>query len=101
MEEVVDSLIPVQNKALTKDDKKPSRMFSDLKENERPLIPLPPDNMSDISYPQFIEPRCAICVSPFRDLAEHVFLESGKKPQTVLNYFAKHLYEGSLIDIAN
>lgn len=90
MEEVVDSLIPVQNKALTKDDKKPSRMFSDLKENERPLIPLPPDNMSDISYPQFIEPRCAICVSPFRDLAEHVFLESGKKPQTVLNYFAKH-----------
>jgi len=90
MEEVVDSLIPVQNKNLTKDDKKPSRMFSDLKENERPIIPLPPDNMSDISYPQFIEPRCAICVSPFRDLAEHVFLESGKKPQTVLNYFAKH-----------
>ena len=82
--EIVESLIPTQEKS------KPTRYFSDLKENERPLLPLPPDNMSDISYPQFIEPRCSICVSPYRDLAEHVFLESGKKPQSVINYFFKY-----------
>jgi hypothetical protein len=83
-QEIVDALIPVQDKS------KPSRYFSDLKEGDRPLIPLPPDNMSDISYPQFIEPRCTICISHFRDLAEHVFLESGKKPQSVINYFSKY-----------
>lgn len=83
-QEIVDSLIPAQDKS------KPSRYFSDLKEGDRPLIPLPPDNMSDISYPQFVEPRCTICISPFRDLAEHVFLENGKKPQSVINYFNKY-----------
>ena len=70
--------------------KKASKMFRDLKEGDKPLTPLPPDNMSDISYPQFVEPRCTICISHFRDLAEHVFLESGKKPQSVINYFAKY-----------
>jgi hypothetical protein len=59
-------------------------MFKDLKEGDRPLSPLPPDNMSDIQYPQFIEPRCSLCTSAFRDLAEHVYLESGKKPQVKL-----------------
>ena len=70
-------------------------MFSMLKEGERPLAPVPPDNMSDISYPQFIEPRCSICTSAFRDIAEHVYLESGKKPQAVINYFFKY-YDAKL-----
>ena len=82
--DIVESIVPVVEKS------KPSRMFSDLKEGDKPLIPLPPDTMSDITYPQFLEPRCTICTSPFRDLAEHVFLESGKKPQSVINYFHKH-----------
>jgi hypothetical protein len=51
--------------------------------------------MSDISYPQFIEPRCSICTSAFRDIAEHVYLESGKKPQAVINYFFKY-YDAKL-----
>lgn len=88
---IVENLIPVTEK----DPSKPSKMFSELKENDKPLLPLPPDNMSDISYPQFIEPRCTICTSPFRDLAEHVFLESGKKAQTVINFFHKH-YDAKL-----
>jgi len=79
----VDSLI-------VNDPKKPSRMFAHLKEGEIPLVPLPQDNMSDISYPQFVEPRCTICTSTFRDLAEHVYLETGKKAQSVINFFAKH-----------
>jgi hypothetical protein len=85
-EEIVDAIIPVIDKAIDK----PSRMFKDLKEGDRPLSPLPPDNMSDIQYPQFIEPRCSLCTSAFRDLAEHVYLESGKKPQTVINFFHKY-----------
>jgi hypothetical protein len=84
----VDSLI-------VNDPKKPSRMFAHLKEGEIPLVPLPQDNMSDISYPQFVEPRCTICTSPFRDLAEHVYLETGKKAQSVINFFAKH-YDAKL-----
>ncbi len=70
--------------------KKPSRYFRDLKETDKPLKPLPPDSMSDISYPQFIEPRCALCTSPFRDLLEHVYLESGRKNQAVIRFFAEY-----------
>jgi hypothetical protein len=85
-EEIVDALIPqTENKVV-----KTQKMFSHLKENEQPVIPLPPDNMSDISYPQFLEPRCVICTSPFRDLAEHVYLDNGKKPQQVLKFFEKY-----------
>jgi hypothetical protein len=79
-EEIVDALIPQTENKVAKTQK----MFSQLKENEQPVIPLPPDNMSDISYPQFLEPRCVICTSPFRDLAEHVYLETGKKAQSVI-----------------
>ena len=87
---IVDAINPSPTTELVKDDKKPSKMFSDLKETDKPIVPLPPDSMSDISYPQFIEPRCAICTSPFRDIAEHVYLEAGKKPQAVLHFFHKH-----------
>ena len=83
--ETVDALI-------VPDDgpKKPSKYFRDLKEGDKPLMPLPPDNMSDISYPQFLEPRCAICTSPFRDLVEHVYLDSGKKNQSVIRFFLQY-----------
>jgi hypothetical protein len=83
--ETVDALI-------VPDDgpKKPSKYFRDLKEGDKPLMPLPPDNMSDISYPQFMEPRCAICTSPFRDLVEHVYLDSGKKNQSVIRFFLQY-----------
>jgi len=70
--------------------KKASKMFRDLKEGDKTLAPLPPDNMSDISYPQFMEPRCAICTSPFRDLAEHVYLDSGRKNQSVIRFFLQY-----------
>ena len=70
--------------------KKASKMFRDLKEGDKPLTPLPPDNMSDISYPQFMEPRCAICTSPFRDLVEHVYLDSGRKNQSVIRFFQQY-----------
>ena len=36
--------------------KKPSRMFRDLKEGDKPLMPLPPDNMNDISCLLYTSP---------------------------------------------
>ena len=83
--EIVDSLIVSDS-----NPKKPSRMFRDLKETDKPLKPLPADSMSDISYPQFIEPRCAICTSPFRDRLEHVYLDSGRKNQSVIRFFQEY-----------
>ena len=64
--------------------------FKDIKEGDEPIIPLPPDHMGDVTYPQFFEARCAICSSPLRNLAEHVFLESGKKSQSVIKFFERH-----------
>jgi hypothetical protein len=90
-EEIVDAIVPATEKTATG----PSKLFRELKETDKPLFPLPPDNMNDISYPQFLEPRCSICSSPFRDLAEHVFLESGKKPQSVILFFA-HYFDARL-----
>lgn len=86
-EEIVDAILPINDEKAVN---KPSKMFRELKEGDKPIVPLPPDAMSDIQYPQFVEPRCSLCISPFRDLAEHVYLESGKKPQFVINYFLKH-----------
>ena len=83
--ETVDALI-----VPTDGPKKPTKMFRDLKEGDQPIVPLPPDNMNDISYPQFIEPRCVICTSPFRDLVEHVYLDTGKKNQAVIAFFTEH-----------
>ena len=83
--ETVDALIVPEE-----GPKKPSKYFRDLKEGDKPLMPLPPDNMSDISYPQFLEPRCAICTSPFRDLVEHVYLDSGRKNQSVIRFFQQY-----------
>ncbi len=68
------------------------RYFKDLKETDDPIIPLPHDSMMDLQYPQFFEARCAICSSPLRNLAEHVFLESGKKSQSVIKFFERHYH---------
>lgn len=83
---VVDALIPVESNLPAEG----MRYFRDLKETDDPIIPLPHDSMMDLQYPQFFEARCAICSSPYRNLAEHVFLESGKKSQTVIKFFERH-----------
>jgi hypothetical protein len=68
------------------------RYFKDLKETDDPILPLPHDSMMDLQYPQFFEARCAICSSPLRNLAEHVFLDSGKKSQSVIKFFERHYH---------
>ena len=76
-----DSLIEVKPKI---------KLFAELKFDEQPVVPLPQDTFIDVYYPQLTETRCSICSSPFRTLAEHVYLESGKKPQATIKFFEKH-----------
>jgi hypothetical protein len=76
-----DSLIEVKPKL---------KLFAELKFDEKPVVPLPQDTFIDVYYPQYTETRCSICSSPFRTLAEHVYLESGKKPQATIKFFEKH-----------
>jgi len=66
------------------------RPFRSLTIDDNPVIPLPPDDFADQDYPKFHEPRCSICTSPYRTLAEHVYLDEGRKPQRVVNFFAKY-----------
>lgn len=62
-------------------------LFRDLKKDAKALFPLPDDTMDGIAYKQFYEPKCTICNSPWRERAEHVYLDSGKKVMPVINFF--------------
>lgn len=76
----------------------PSKLFSALKEEDVPAKPIPYDNLEDIrpyNYPSFYSEKCAICNSPFSRLAEHVFLEEGKKVMSVIRFFATY-YDAKL-----
>ena len=65
------------------------RPFSTLGNNDQPLIPLPIDTHADIQYPTRLEPRCQLCRSPLRERGEHIYLDQGRKPQSVVNFFLK------------
>jgi len=64
---VVNSLISQDSKDILNESS--LKLFKEIKPDDLPLIPLPPDNCSDMNYPQFIEVRCSICSSQIRDLA--------------------------------
>lgn len=66
------------------------RPFSSLGDGDQPSMPLPPDSHTDLQYPVRLEPRCQLCKSPWRDRAEHVYLDQGRKPQAVVNFFLKY-----------
>ena len=66
------------------------RAFSALLIDDKPLIPLPPDEFVGSWYQRFVEPRCTICTSPWRETVEHVYLASGRKPYAVHTFFMKH-----------
>jgi hypothetical protein len=69
---------------------KTTRLFSTLTPSDTPLIPLPQDNLSDLQYNHRFEPRCQLCKSFLGERAEHVYLDQGRKPQAVRNFFLKH-----------
>lgn len=66
------------------------RKVSDLLETEKPLVPIPTDLMMDTIYNSRIESRCVLCRSPWRIRAEHWYLENGRKPNSVVNFFRKY-----------
>jgi len=77
---------------LTVSDKhlsKPRRL-SEILDAEKPLIPIPQDTMADTVYTSKFEPRCVLCKSPWRERAEHWYLENGRRPNAVVNFFRKY-----------
>lgn len=66
------------------------RYIQDLKGDEQPLMPLPPDPFEGVTYHTFHEARCSICSSPYRTQLEHVFLSQGESAKAVSDYFWIH-----------
>ena len=60
-----------------------SRLLSELPEGVQPLKELPADDLLDVYYETRYEARCVLCRSPFRTLAEHVYLNNGWKPHPI------------------
>jgi hypothetical protein len=66
------------------------RKLSELTADDKPVIPLPPDDFTDIIYITKFENRCVLCRSPWRERAEHWYLANGRKPNSVVNFFRKY-----------
>ena len=66
------------------------RKLSEITKDEEPLMPLPPDTLGDVFYPTRFESRCVLCKSPWRERAEHIFLENAQKPAAVVTFFAHY-----------
>lgn len=62
-------------------------LFRELDANSVPVLQLPEDTMTDISYQRFYQAKCVLCNSFWRDRAEHIYIESGKKIMPVLRFF--------------
>lgn len=66
------------------------RLFSSLTEKDKPLKPLPPDDLIEIYYDVRYEKRCVMCKSHFRTLAEHVYLINNMTPHAVMAFFKEY-----------
>jgi hypothetical protein len=77
--------LPIKSSDLSE----PTRLFREITEKTEPLHPLPEDTYTDIVYTQLYEQRCSLCNAPagIRTLAEHVYLDSGKKIMPVIHFF--------------
>jgi hypothetical protein len=89
-ENVLDSIELKEKSSLSNPEIPDSRLLSELTENAKPLKELPPDDLIDVYYETRFEPRCALCKSPFKVLAEHVYLNNGWKPHSVMAFFREY-----------
>ena len=62
----------------------------DLTKDSTIYVPLPPDDMYDLTYPTTYHNKCSICNSPWRERAEHVYIQGRQRPQSVVNFFEEH-----------
>lgn len=82
--------IPGLHKILREQPAEERKYFADMKGDEVPLEPLPPDPYEDAIYTCFHVAKCSVCNSPFRTLAEHVYLANGESAQAVAHFFMKY-----------
>lgn len=67
-----------------------SRLLSELPEDTKPIKELPIDELVDVYYETRYEGKCVLCRSPFRTLAEHVYINNGSKPHSVMAFFKEY-----------
>jgi hypothetical protein len=67
-----------------------SRLLSELPAGFKPIKEIPSDDLVDVYYEQKFEARCTLCKSPFKTLAEHVYLNNGWKPHAVMAFFKEY-----------
>jgi hypothetical protein len=86
--QVVSSIVvPGMRKAFRDLPVEQRKYIQDLKGDEQPFYPLPPDPYDGVTYVTFHEPKCSICSSPYKTQLEHVFLANGESPSAVSQYF--------------
>lgn len=67
-----------------------SILLRHLPEGAKPIKELPVDPVSDILYDQRNEPRCVLCQSSYRTLAEHVYIYNNEKAHAVMAFFLEY-----------
>jgi hypothetical protein len=89
-EPIIDNIILDDSSSLaTNENGVELVLFSSLKADTKPVKPYKL-GVSGIEYPQIYAPRCAICNSPHRNLLELVYVDCGKKVNTVIKFFEEH-----------
>lgn len=88
--QVVDPINDLHDLSISDKQLAKPRKMSELLDTDKPIIPIPVDTMADTIYISRMEPRCVLCRSPWRERAEHWYLENGRKPNSVVNFFRKY-----------
>ena len=89
-ENVLNSIEAAEKKSLSNPKIPDSRLLSELPEDTQPIKDLPQDELLDVYYETRYEPRCVLCRSHFRTLAEHVYLNNGWKAHAVMAFFKEY-----------
>lgn len=85
--QAVDSTVGLHDLSISDRQLAKPKKLLELLDTDKPLIPIPVDSMADTIYVTRMETRCVLCRSPWRERAEHWYLENGRKPNSVVNFF--------------
>lgn len=68
------------------------RTFKSLILDDEPIVSIPEQYLlpNEYDYRMGMGRQCHLCGSPYRELAERVYLDGGKNAQAVVIFFAKH-----------
>jgi hypothetical protein len=65
-------------------------LLSVMPRNCLPIKELPEDKFKDVYYHILHEPKCILCWSPHRQIAEHIYLDRGRRVAAVQNFFLEY-----------